>query len=1187
LASSASVNVLRDSMILTKRGVFGHILLAFCIVSAHVHAEDALNATNLANLKENEELVDFRVANLFGDAAGHVVGVKLWHIPTGAPVFLLQMETVPQVFMWVDAPPRSNQGLAHALEHLLAGKGTKGRYSTLLRDMRLSASNAATTEDFNYYSFSSGAGLEGFFEQFHAWLDALFRPDFTDTEAEREFYHLGIARDPGTKKKTLIEQGTVYDEMQSRLGKYDYYYAANRQTLGEDNPFGFDPSGDVDEMRGITPEQIRQFYGQYYHLGPTTGFVFVVDPKEELIPFLSKISKEFQTYSLPSTGLRSEPLHSTKPKYAIHPSQKVDVRILHFPTDNELVPGEILFSWRPVENSSAVELRLLRLFLNGLGDGDQSLLHAALVDSKTRELESGATGVDSSVSLKDSPFFPVSRLEISGIPGTKISEQLVNQLRSVISGKVKEISQYPDGSDELLAFNKVVSSEARAQQRSEIVWTKSPPLFGVSGSQTPWKDHFEVLELDPGFVRSLSEDAAWSEVAERLRSNRNIWREIILEFHLLDLPYAAASVPSRKLLADVEAAKRSRLLQKTKELMDRYHTSDDQEALSRFDETERSKTEEIDRIGPRVARPTFTNRPPLTPDDDIRYQQFRLADVPVIASIFERPPTIDIGLSFDLSRIPKKYYRLLPLIPRCLDSLGLRQGDQVVSYSDLRGQIEETTYEFSIKYPLDIRSKTSKLEIRASASDATSFRRTLDLIRQMMRDNYLEESNADRLRDIVAQNISSDDLFVKQPETSWIYNPVLALRRRDDPAFMAVSSHFTRAHSNARMQWLLHKPVTSEEIARLRTFAGRVMGQLGELSREEISQKLQSINASGLKGELIEYWRRNLFSFPEVELIGGLKQLSRDVQEDLRTGPLETVGELKELQALILDRGALQIDLTVNPSSLNELRPDLIRFLESVPYAKIHKDAKPDAAATQVYSATGRRSKTMGTADFPTYLGLVTDSVNGDAVFVADFPGYSQLDQQSLEQVLASTLLSGAGPSSFYMRTWEAGLAYSNGIAGDPDTQMLTYYADRSPNLSALIQFVLSTAKGISTLRDDALLDYVFSQTFSFSRVMLSPSRRGQLLARDIRDGVRPEKVRRFSEAILALREKPDLLKELKQTSFDSICDVLMTDSCVAQQRKAHSIFFFIGSETVLSDTETRLSIPRLVRLYPRDYWMN
>lgn len=164
---------------------------------------------DLSALKQDETLGSLRVTNLYADPDGKIVGAKFQDIRTGAPIYLLQIETVPQAFMWVDTPADSNAGVAHALEHLLSGKGTKGRYVSLLNEMRLGRSAAATTDDFNFYSFSSGTGIEGFFEEFRAWLDALYRPDFTDLEAEREFYHFGIAYDPVAKKKELDRKSVV------------------------------------------------------------------------------------------------------------------------------------------------------------------------------------------------------------------------------------------------------------------------------------------------------------------------------------------------------------------------------------------------------------------------------------------------------------------------------------------------------------------------------------------------------------------------------------------------------------------------------------------------------------------------------------------------------------------------------------------------------------------------------------------------------------------------------------------------------------------------------------------------------------------------------------------------------------------------------------------------------------------
>jgi len=65
-------------------------------------------------------------------------------------------------------------------------------------------SEPSTFQDFNYCGLASGSGLGGFFELFHALLDTLYDPDFTDTETEREFYHFAVTTDSKTKQKKLV-----------------------------------------------------------------------------------------------------------------------------------------------------------------------------------------------------------------------------------------------------------------------------------------------------------------------------------------------------------------------------------------------------------------------------------------------------------------------------------------------------------------------------------------------------------------------------------------------------------------------------------------------------------------------------------------------------------------------------------------------------------------------------------------------------------------------------------------------------------------------------------------------------------------------------------------------------------------------------------------------------------------------
>jgi hypothetical protein len=98
---------------------------------------------------------------------------------------------------------------------------------------------------------------------------------------------------------------------------------------------------------------------------------------------------------------------------------------------------------------------------------------------------------------------------------------------------------------------------------------------------------------------------------------------------------------------------------------------------------------------------------------------------------------------------------------------------------------------------------------------------------------------------------------------------------------------------------------------------------------------------------------------------------------------------------------------------------------------------------------------------------------------------------------------------------------------------------------------------------------------------------RGKSLAQDIYDGNEPDKVRRFSEALLKMREDPKLLSEVMQAGLPSIGAVLLEPKFKAQQQVDRSIFFLAGPERLLSDAEKRLAIPKLLRLYRSDFWID
>ena len=1166
---------------MTQQVLLSAILLFATLPAALVHAAEP--SDQLSKLKKDQKIADFRVTNVYSDAAGKIMGAKFLHTPSGSPVFVLQIETVPQVFIAIDEPSDSDKGLPHSLEHLVYGKGIKGRYARLLTEMKLGGTQAFTSSDFNAYHFYSGGAASDLLEQLHAWLDALFRPDFSDIEAEREFYNFGVTADLKTGKKTLIEKGTVYNEMNARPGISTYYYQLRKQVYGENSPFGFDSGGVPEAMRGVTPKDIRQFHAKFYSLGPQTAFIFAISPKNDVPDFLQNASRVLRDFTV--AGAPPVQSHATGPKYPIASSSSTEIKVYPFPSKSPVEPGQIYFGWKPEKTDSMVELRLLELLVQNLGRGEDSILYKALADRKTRGIDSGATSVFARTNEENSPHFPAMELFVSGVPGNRITPELIERLRGQVKKSIQEISQYKAHSEQLLAFNRLVGSHQQASHRFENVWIRNAPQFGIRSTGSFWKEYLDYLEMDPAFNRSLSEETVVKAINEKLRSGENIWAGLIEKFHLLETPYVTASAPSPDLLEQNEKKRQERVAARVKELMQHYNTSDEQRALSLFEQDEQAKSKEVEDIEARVSRPRFTEHPPMTPDDGVQYAQTALLNVPVIQTAFDNPPTMDVGFSFDLRSIPRKYYKYLPLLPRFIDDVGLKEGTQTLSYSDVLEQIQRDIYQFSMDYESNALSHRADFTIRASAASADEFRTALRWMGRLLNSNDLNPANVDRLRDIVEQSLSADDFFTKRGEENWINDPVNAFRYQDDELFLALNSHFTRAHWHSRMKWLLHKPVSTDEIDKLAGFANETLISLDKLSRREVAQKLESLKSAGLEGELVEYWRKNLPSFAEAEIAGGLRQLTAEVAQDLRIGPEQTIQELKDLQRLIINRAALHLDLTSSRAALEQIKPDLLKFLESIPAQK-RSEVAANGDAPPILTKLQRRYS-LSAENFPFYVALVNlDGVSGNTVFTARFPGYDDLDRQSLLDSLSSHLRSGGGPESLYMKTWEAGLAYSNGIRSTPASKLIRYYADRSPNIPALVELVNSLSVNLTALSNQSMLDYVLTQAFSYSRAMFSFTQRGRAMAADLRDGRDPEQVRHYAEALLKLREDPNLVTELIQAAPDATGRVLLKPEFQEKQRVEQAIFFMIGPENILSQAEQQLSIPKLMRLWPSDYWV-
>lgn len=158
-------------------------------------------------------------------------------------------------------------------------------------------------------------------------------------------------------------------------------------------------------------------------------------------------------------------------------------------------------------------------------------------------------------------------------------------------------------------------------------------------------------------------------------------------------------------------------------------------------------------------------------------------------------------------------------------------------------------------------------------------------------------------------------------------------------------------------------------------------------------------------------------------------------------------------------------------------------------------------------------------------------------------------------------------------------------------TGRMVYYAERCPELSQTMQFVVNELKNAPN--DPSLAEYALAQAFSMSRSGASYESRGEAIAADLADGLAPEVVARFRKRMLALRQS-DMFAQQVQARMETVYGLLLPGygpSAKESIEKADARYFIVGPETQFESYEKYLkstegSATTLQRLYPRDFWI-
>ncbi len=1189
--------------------------MAAVVLAAPAPAADR----DFAAMGPDQTIAAFRVECLYDNEAGMVMGARLRHGPSGMVLDCLRIQSVPQAFMYVNTPPSSDRGEPHTCEHLLLGKGVRGRAVASLEEMSLGTSSAFTMRLRTCYHFHTAAGAETFYDLLEAKLAALVHPDFTDEEIRREVCNMGVAVDPSTGDVHLEEKGTVYNEMVSSFERPWSPLMRQLEPLlyGARHPLALSSGGFPDSIRTMVPGHMREFLADTHRLSNMGMIVTIPDEialddcLERLSAILARVEPEARPGADPATAYDRLP--------SARPAAPGAVRVAEFPHPNPNEPGMILLGWAPRLDLDLGEALLLDLLVGNLAGGETSDLYRRFVDSQTRGMDTGATEILSwTTAYPGHPFF----IGLGNVRPDVMTPEKIEAVREVILGELARVADFADGSPELRAYNQRALGRLIESRRSLRKFLNSPPGFGARNLGAAWMEHLDHLATAGGARRSLAMQEPFSAVEQLIASDRNFWRERIAAWQLVTrTPAAVAVKPNPEILARSEAARADRIARFTADLERRYGVESPEAAIAHFREEYDAATAEIDAAAADTALPRFIDQPPLTLDDLLRYEvgEFPGADgAPLVTSIFENLSGATIGMAFRLDVVPESLLVYVPALPTLLADVGVIQDGKPLTYDAMKEAIRREILELTTYFTSDQRTGRTELALRAGGTDIGETERALGWMGEALFAPDWRVENLPRLRDVVDGALARARDRMHEWEEMWVREPSDGYRQQDDPLFLHAQCFLTQEHALHRLRWLLKDPGAAEELAATRGFLMDV-ADFGEMSDRAglvalataLADSAAGVDLSPAAGRLVTAaaalpvasreaiaaaardLRQSLPALPEETLAQDWSYLCAQMAADLAVPPATALAALAQVRNLILRADNLRGFLVASTRTAAELEPSMAALaarLGREPAVRQTYGAQPRVALR-----AGDRIPELAVAGEkggppPTTVGLLNESTrNGVVMNSAPAPSYFETDRASLLNFLASRLYAGGGAHSLFMRTWGAGLAYSNGVGSSESQGRIMYYAERCPDLAQTVRFVVDELENAPA--DTSLAEYSLAQAFSSDRGAQRYEQRGEAMAADLTDGVTPEVVRDFRTALLDLRSDPDLYGELRARMESVYGKVLPGVGEAGVPAPGAGQSFIIGPEKQFQSYDGYLKgvageTVRLYRLYPRDFWI-
>lgn len=1160
------------------------------------------NAITLASIKQNQKINGFSAMAVYLNDAGQPMGGRFVHDRTGFTLDLLQIESVPQTFIWVNSLPLSNKGEPHTQEHLLITKGGKGHSLNTTEGMSLAFSNAFTQQIYTAYHFNTAAGGSVFYKLFEQYLDALLHPDYSDEEVHREVCNWGVAEDAATGRLKIEEKGSVYNEMKTSMNNpyFQVYFSMGKLLYGNAHPLSFNSGGDPDDIRVLNAADIKQFHDLNYHLG-NMGAITSLPKTMALASALEEMDK-LLTRLQPNAEQHEYKNELPSPQ----PAPGGTIKVVEYPSANAQDPGNILIGDPAQLELSATDQLMLNNFLYIFAGDASTNLYKKFIDGKTREIDLGAQGL---YAYADNNLGHPVFIGITDINASNLTPEKATLVVQKIKSELSRIASFKDGSAELNEFNQRFKNNLIDNQRSLAKFTNTPPKFGYRNTFDSWYQQIKQMEKVTGFKKSIILKPQFEEIDRMLASGKNFWGVYIDKWKLSSsLPYVVIAKANSTLLAQQDSAAKQRAAAEIAVLKTRYNVTDDQEAIRRYKAEYDANTTLLENAEA-TSTIKFIDNPPLTIDDQLDFKTVTLPrNIPMTVSTFNNMTSASTGLALRLDNLPPDRLVYLAMLPELLTQTGIIKDGKPVSFEDMMQQQRQQILGLSCYYSVNSRLGRAELVVKGAGNNVTESQRAVEWMNDILQSPNWTMENISRIRDLVDQVLSSKRKTMQNAEEAWVNDPAAAYRAQDNPLMLATSSFLTTAHNIHRLRWMLMDAGNENE----RNAAAAFLDMLGNMKAgrtdlETLIGKMQNstdttvILAPPLQNVITAFTTLNtkakntateaakdleqiLTDIPDESLADDWHYLCTQMKNDLLQTPEKTLADLNDTRkALLHTANARMFEIASGTTSI-ALQKNIRVLLSGFSTTAVVK-----VAYSHKKIIDERLKQRLGTGDSPVFVGLINPN-SATGVFINSVPlvTYADTTREKLLQFLSAQLFAGGGKQSVYTKTTGAGLSYSTGVGASPASGLFRYYAERTPLLPQTLSFVIDEIR--KTPNDPAMSEYIISLAVSASRASSEYENRGEAMAADITDGLTPGVVSNFRKAILRLRKMPNLMDEVYKRK-DAVYEKILPGYSDKMKDVKGANYFVIGAEKQMAAYETYLQSKygkdtKLYRLYPRDYWM-